>query len=211
MQSSIFSVSIRKCLISVLFDRVNKLSARSIAETSSGKLVSLISSDIFTTEKGLISSPMLVTSPLINVYAFYLLYSTAGWEHMVIVLVIWLLVLLMQSYSAGLTKKFKTQEGAFSDERLKQMNDVIEGCRTIKCFGWENHYIQRIEAIRKQQMARVFAYLNSANLGSAFYSNVGVLAMMIILTVQWKNEQTFSQDSTMGILAVVFLIFFAYN
>lgn len=33
-------------------------------------------------------------------------------------------------------------ESGINDERLKLVNDLVVGCRTIKCYAWENYYIQ---------------------------------------------------------------------
>jgi hypothetical protein len=41
-------------------------------------------------------------------------------------------------------KNLKSKEGALNDERLKLIGDMVVGCRTIKCYGWEKHYIKKI-------------------------------------------------------------------
>ena len=38
----------------------------------------------------------------------------------------------------------KGEESKINDERLKLVNDLVVGCRTIKCYGWENHYMKKI-------------------------------------------------------------------
>ena len=41
------ALEMRKMLTSAMFDKVSKLSMRSLAETNSGKLITLVSADIF--------------------------------------------------------------------------------------------------------------------------------------------------------------------
>lgn len=67
------SLRIRRVLCAALYDKVVKLSMKSMTETHSGKLISLISADLFTIEKGLSLFPLLFAAPLINLWACYLL------------------------------------------------------------------------------------------------------------------------------------------
>lgn len=40
--------------------------------------------------------------------------------------------------------KLKAKESAYTDKRLALVNDMVSGARTIKCYGWEEHYINKI-------------------------------------------------------------------
>ena len=41
------------------------------------------------------------------------------------------------------------KDSAINDERLKLVNDMVVGVRTIKSYGWEKHYIEDLKSIRK--------------------------------------------------------------
>ena len=82
----IIGFRIRRVLVSALYDKVSRLSVRSVSSVNSGKLISLVSSDLYQIEKGLGMSPGLFAAPFINLYAFALLYSLLGWEKMLVVL-----------------------------------------------------------------------------------------------------------------------------
>ena len=79
------SFRMRRCLISFLFDKVTKLSVKSMTETNSGKLISMISSDLFHIERGVALYPLLFAAPFINIWAFYLIVDTVGWTAAAIV------------------------------------------------------------------------------------------------------------------------------
>ena len=74
------SFKMRRVLISFLFDKVTKLSVKSMTETNSGKLISMISSDLFHIERGVALFPLLLAAPFINAWAFYLMVKTIGWK-----------------------------------------------------------------------------------------------------------------------------------
>jgi hypothetical protein len=51
--------------------------------------------------------------------------------------------------SAKLSRKFMFQMGFSNDKRQQLVNDMYVGGRTIKSYGWENHYINKIKAARR--------------------------------------------------------------
>jgi hypothetical protein len=46
-------------------------------------------------------------------------------------------------------------ESKFNDERQKLVNDMVVGARTLKSYGWENHYISKVKEVRKSQLRYV--------------------------------------------------------
>ena len=42
------------------------------------------------------------------------------------------------------------------DKVLTLSNDLIVGCRTIKCYGWEQHYLDEIRGYRHEQYRNVW-------------------------------------------------------
>ena len=99
---------------------------------------------------------MLLVSPLINMTAYIILGFTSGWGYAALTFVVWLVILFFQDLMTKQTKVFKKRESEAGDERLKLVNDVVYGARTIKCYGWENHYLQKIIAARKVQEKHIF-------------------------------------------------------
>ena len=148
LKGSQITLRARRTLVVSLFDKVLKLSMKSLTETNSGKLISLISSDLFMIERGISIFSMLFSTPFINTFMCYLLYVQVGFVRMIIVLATWIVTLLLQIKSGSALKNLKGKESAINDDRLKFVNDVVVGCRTIKCYAWELHYLDAIMKIR---------------------------------------------------------------
>jgi ABC-type multidrug transport system fused ATPase/permease subunit len=144
------SIKNRRTLVAAMFEKVGNLSMKSLSETNSGKLVSLISSDLMATERGLAFSAMIIASPIVNIFAYSLIGVFYSWEYAGIVFAVWLFVFFLQWLTGLCNKDVRAHESALTDERLKFVNDVITGARNIKCYGWETHYLDKIKAIRKQ-------------------------------------------------------------
>lgn len=105
-------IRIRRTLVAAMFRKVERLSMKSLSETSSGKLVSIISSDLFQVERGLAFTPLVVASPCVNLLAFILVGVFYSWEYTGIIFGVWILTLLMQAGSGMCGLKMKKAEAA---------------------------------------------------------------------------------------------------
>ena len=69
---------------------------------------------------------------------------------------LWIVTYLFQMCTSRLQKKLKESEAMRNDERMKLVNDMVTGIRTIKAYAWENHYSQKVRQQRNAQVKYVF-------------------------------------------------------
>jgi len=81
----ILGFRIRRALVISLYQKVSRLSVKSISSINSGKLISLVSSDLFQAEKALGLVPTLIAAPFVNIYAFSLIFYITGWRKTLII------------------------------------------------------------------------------------------------------------------------------
>ena len=93
------AIRTRRVLIMTLFDKVSKLSIKSLSETNSGKLITLISADIFAIEKGLAMIGFIVVGPLVNllVFIYFLIYQ--DWKDALIFAGATLILFIVQHFA----------------------------------------------------------------------------------------------------------------
>lgn len=65
------------------------------------------------------------------------------------------------------------------------MSDVVVGARTIKCYGWENHYLKKLDKIRQDQVPNVFKMNVIATFGTSLYQVTGICAIFFIMLYWW--------------------------
>jgi ATP-binding cassette, subfamily C (CFTR/MRP), member 1 len=136
-----FSFKLRRTLVATLFDKAVKLSMKSMTETNSGKLISLVSADLFTVERGLGFFPITIASPFLNCLGVYAISTMIDFKYTLIVIGYWFVTMVLQFLFSKKSKTLRAQESRLNDERLKLVNDLVVGVRTIKCYAWENYYI----------------------------------------------------------------------
>ena len=89
------SIKVRRTLVNSMFKKVGKLSMKSLSMTNSGKLVSLISADLFAIERGLSFCSMIIASPVVHVTSYIIIGFYYSWEYALIVFATWIFTFLM--------------------------------------------------------------------------------------------------------------------
>lgn len=79
------SIMMRRTICDLMFEKVSNLSHDSIAKTNVGKLISLISNDLFAIERTLQFAPMLFVLPVANILCYLLIGFYFDWISSLIV------------------------------------------------------------------------------------------------------------------------------
>lgn len=105
----------RKTLVSAMYDKVGVLSMKSLTETNSGKLITIISGDIFNVERATTMTPILPAAPLVTLLCLFYIAWGSGIEFAGYTLIIWLLTILGQFCCNQINKKIKAKESILND------------------------------------------------------------------------------------------------
>jgi ABC-type multidrug transport system fused ATPase/permease subunit len=160
--------------------KISKLNMKSLTETNSGKLITIVSGDIQSIERPLALVSIFLAAPFINIVAYIVIGFTSGWGNCLTVFLIGVSIFYLQHIASKKLKDLKGKESRVNDERQKYVNDMIVGARTIKAYGWENHYLEKIKGIRKFQANYVFWQGGISFLGMSVFQNGGLIATLAI-------------------------------
>lgn len=89
------AIRMRRTLVSAMYDKVTRLSMKSLLATNSGKLIAVISSDLFTIERSLIFLPLLMIFAILNLFTYTMIGLLSSWTNSFIVFSVWLLMLAL--------------------------------------------------------------------------------------------------------------------
>lgn len=181
------SMRIRKILMSSIYDKIGKLSMKAVTSTNSGKLISLVSADCFMMERGLAFAPIALTVPITNIAVIIFLSVRHHWSSGLVVLAFWLLMLLGQNVNGQTLKGHKFKEGMANDRRIKLVSDMVNGIRTIKSYGWEDHYKKKIFEVRKVQEKHIWLVNLLSSMGLTVFNNFGFYAYLVIVVITQKR------------------------
>jgi len=94
--------------------------------------------------------PQVVVAPIVSLFSIGLISYFYKVEYGLITLAFLAVLLVMQFLTGTGIKKLKRTEAKYTDERLKLITDMVTGVRTIKCYAWENHYLEKITSARNK-------------------------------------------------------------
>ena len=67
-------------------------------------------------------------------------------------LIVGIIILFVLYVLSSYIKKYKYNEGYYSDKRLKVLSDIINGIRTIKAYAWEKPFYNLVEKFRNKMI-----------------------------------------------------------
>jgi len=83
--------------------------------------------------------------------------------------------------------KLKMKEAVLNDSRIKLINDLVTGIRTIKCYAWENHYIKKIKETRAAQQTLIYWFNMVGSLGYSLFQNMGLVTILCVFLPRWAQ------------------------
>ncbi|XP_068155068.1 probable multidrug resistance-associated protein lethal(2)03659 [Drosophila tropicalis] len=92
--------------------------------------------------------------PLEGVVFGYIIYQVIGWPALVGMFTI-ILFIPLQAWAAKATARFKRLSAEYGDERVKLMNEIIQGMQLIKMYAWEKSFAKLISRVRKKEMGAI--------------------------------------------------------
>ncbi|KAJ7224699.1 multidrug resistance-associated ABC transporter, partial [Mycena pura] len=169
---------VRTAIIGSIFRKSLRLSGRARLEHSVGQITTMISSD---TDKFDVSAYLLHytwIAPLQLILAIALLIKTIG----VSALVGFAVLLVAVPPQAILVKIMFDQRAKgvkITDARVRLITEVLQGIRLVKFYGWENFYADRIQEMRRREVAtiRKSAWATSALV--ALFTAISTIAMIM--------------------------------
>ncbi|OTF70564.1 ABC transporter sub-family C-like protein [Euroglyphus maynei] len=58
----------------------------------------------------------------------------------------------VNAYLTNISKRLQIKQMKLKDERVKAMNEILNGMKIIKLYSWERAFIERIQRIRTKEL-----------------------------------------------------------
>ena len=100
-----------------MYNKLQRLSIKSMTETNSGKVITIIAGDLGALTRPMVFLPMVMSAPFVNLTAYAVLWKTSGIEFAVYTFAWWMILLIGQHFTTEKQKVFKAKESGYNDER----------------------------------------------------------------------------------------------
>jgi len=175
--------------VSMIYQKINKVSLFSLQKLSLGKVVNLAANDV-----NIFDIPLLFFLSVICVPFTYFVSGVLLWHFFGVScltgLGYMLLLVPLQFITTGSTKNLRNQKHKVTDERVKITNEIIDSIRLLKMYAWEFRFKDLVKELRKKEIhllkqIQSWEFFNRAMSFSSPY----MAAFLIFLTyTQTGNE-----------------------
>ncbi|XP_020821464.1 LOW QUALITY PROTEIN: ATP-binding cassette sub-family C member 4 [Phascolarctos cinereus] len=165
-------MKLRVAMCHMIYRKALRLSNAAMGKTTTGQIVNLLSNDVNKFDQVTIFLHFLWAGPIQAVAVTALLWLEIGVSCLAGMAVL-LILLPLQSCFGKLFSSFRSQTAAFTDVRIRTMNEVITGIRIIKMYAWEKPFANLITHLRRKEISKILksSYLRGMNLASFFVAS----------------------------------------
>ena len=160
----VIGMRVRTSLISAIYRKSLNLSNSSRKSTTTGEIVNLMSVDAQRFVDLLAFINLVWSAPLQIVLAMFFLWQELG-PSVLAGLAVMILMLPLNAFLATFQRRLQIKQMKQKDERVKTMNEILNGIRVIKLYAWEKSFMQNVFNIRNIELNNLkqMAYLSCAS------------------------------------------------
>ncbi|KAB0340811.1 hypothetical protein FD754_022808, partial [Muntiacus muntjak] len=185
---------LRVAMCHMIYRKTLRLSNSAIGKTTTGQIINLLSNDVNRFDNVTRRLHIMWIGPLMAITVIILLWMEIG-KSSLVGMALLVIFMLLQIFSGKLFLSLRIKIAAFTDTRLKTMNEVITGIRTIKMYAWEKSFAELITRLRRKEISKVLrsSYLDGMSL--IFFDTSSKLILFVTFTtyVLLGNMITVSQ------------------
>ena len=172
---------LRIASVAAIYDKAFRLSAHQ--ENSSGKILNLASNDVERYQWASLFTHYIFWGPVQALAILVLGVIELGLAFFIGFVLLLVVVVPLQLYLANRFAHYRSKVAAITDQRVSLVSQAVYGARVMKMNGWEWQFLDRIQAIRKREVAQIQKAnsLKAWNEALFFSTNV-VVSVVIFLT-----------------------------
>ncbi|XP_044001771.1 multidrug resistance-associated protein 1 isoform X9 [Aphidius gifuensis] len=191
---SIVGLRIRTALTAAIYRKALRMSNTARKESTVGEIVNLMSVDAQRFMELTAYINMIWSAPLQIALALYFLWDILG-PSVLAGLAVMIILIPVNAFIASKSKSLQMKQMKNKDERVKLMNEVLNGIKVLKLYAWEPSFEQQILNIRNKEIKvlKEAAYLNAGT--SFIWSCAPFLVSLVSFATYVYVDETHVLDS----------------
>lgn len=163
-QCFVLGMKVRTAIMAAVYKKALMISNDARKEATVGETVNLMSADAQRFNDVTNFIHLLWSCPLQIILSIVFLWIELG-PSVLAGLAVMVLMVPINGVIATKARKFQVENMKFKDERLKIMNEILNGIKILKLYAWEPSFQAQVEDIREKELKvlRKFAYLTSVS------------------------------------------------
>lgn len=201
-------VKIRSGLLSLLFHKSLRLSVSARSQQTSGGILTLTSVDIERVWFGVLFAHWIWVGPLCMLSSLISLGLVVGVIPALAAAVTGIFIICVFFPLGRLIARARRDLVVQTEQRMKLINEALQGIRIIKMYSWEGAIQQRIDSARKFEMERLSNYMQLRACNTVF-SFAGPTLMAFVVMVAYTQvggeltvQKTYSIFAFLNVLRI---------
>uniref|UniRef100_A0A8C3XCL4 ATP binding cassette subfamily C member 8 n=1 Tax=Catagonus wagneri TaxID=51154 RepID=A0A8C3XCL4_9CETA len=191
-------INLRGAIQTKIYNKIMHLSTSnlSMGEMTAGQICNLVAIDTNQLMWFFFLCPNLWAMPVQIIVGVILLYYILGISALIGAAVI-ILLAPVQYFVATKLSQAQRSTLEYSNERLKQTNEMLRGIKLLKLYAWENIFRTRVEITRKKEMTslRAFAVYTSISI----FMNTAIPIAAVLIPLKVVNRKRPAREDCRGL------------
>ena len=167
----------------VLHDKLLRTRTSEVSAATTGRLVSLVTTDAQRFDNLGPFIHCLWASPVLLAYCLALLADVVGWAAAAAGCGVLVASVGLQAKLGFVFKRLRARTAARTDARVRTISEALTGILAVKAFAWEGSFLERILAVRAKEAASILSAQHCRAVTSGLYfCTVSVSAFATFLT-----------------------------
>uniref|UniRef100_A0A667HCF3 ATP binding cassette subfamily C member 8 n=1 Tax=Lynx canadensis TaxID=61383 RepID=A0A667HCF3_LYNCA len=193
-------INLRGAIQTKIYNKIMHLSTSnlSMGDMTAGQICNLVAIDTNQLMWFFFLCPNLWAMPVQIVVGVILLYYILGVSALIGAAVI-ILLAPVQYFVATKLSQAQRSTLEYSNERLKQTNEMLRGIKLLKLYAWENIFCTRVEMTRRKEMTslRAFAVYTSISI----FMNTAIPIAAVLIPLKVVNRKHPAREDCRGFTA----------
>ncbi|EGW12081.1 ATP-binding cassette transporter sub-family C member 8, partial [Cricetulus griseus] len=192
-----------------IYNKIMHLSTSnlSMGEMTAGQICNLVAIDTNQLMWFFFLCPNLWAMPVQIIVGVILLYYILGVSALIGAAVI-ILLAPVQYFVATKLSQAQRSTLEYSNERLKQTNEMLRGIKLLKLYAWENIFCSRVEMTRRKEMTSLRAFAVYTSISIFMNTAIPIAAVLITFVghVSFFKESDFSPSVAFASLSLFHIL-----
>ncbi|XP_053416712.1 ATP-binding cassette sub-family C member 8 isoform X10 [Nycticebus coucang] len=202
-------INLRGAIQTKIYNKIMHLSTSnlSMGEMTAGQICNLVAIDTNQLMWFFFLCPNLWAMPVQIIVGVILLYYILGVSALIGAAVI-ILLAPVQYFVATKLSQAQRSTLEYSNERLKQTNEMLRGIKLLKLYAWENIFRTRVEETRRKEMTSLRAFAIYTSISIFMNTAIPIAAVLITFVghVSFFKEADFSPSVAFASLSLFHIL-----
>eukprot|EP00056_Hartaetosiga_gracilis_P018850 m.12141 g.12141 ORF g.12141 m.12141 type:complete len:1358 (-) comp7126_c0_seq2:2775-6848(-) len=193
--------NLRIGMIGLIHQKLLTLNTSAVSKFSAGTVINLISTDVLRFDTCCTALHFIWTTPIEVIVCAGFMVSEVGWAAAMSGIGVLVLAIILTFYLGKRFGVLRRRTAGFTDKRVKLTSEVLSSMLSVKAYGWEEPFLQKLGKLRKDEAASILRSQRLRATNASMYFAATAIAALATFVVVWAQKRELDLSTVVFILA----------